>query len=68
MSEGLQTTTSSMSYAYQNKSNKMIKNSNDDCESIGCNENATSKILVKVGDRGHILLFLSEKCKTRFNH
>lgn len=37
------------------------------CECIGCNANATSRVSVKVGDKGQITLFLCEKCRPRFN-
>jgi transcription elongation factor Elf1 len=37
------------------------------CECVGCNANATSRVSVKVGDKGQITLFLCEKCKQRFS-
>ena len=37
------------------------------CECIDCNANATSRVLVKVGDKGQITLFLCEKCRPQFS-
>jgi hypothetical protein len=37
------------------------------CEALGCKAKASSKVSVGVGDKGHIDLFLCEKCRPRFS-
>jgi hypothetical protein len=44
-----------------------IRDINGICECMDCNANATSRVLVKVGDKGQITLFLCEKCRLQFS-
>ena len=38
------------------------------CEAVDCNENATTEIQVKVGQKSSIILFVCEKCMNKFSH
>jgi hypothetical protein len=51
-----------------NSSSKQTENINGICEGIGCVAKATSKVPVKVGAKGRIVLLLCEKCKQRFSY
>jgi hypothetical protein len=51
-----------------NSTDKPIENINSICEGLGCNAKATSKVPVKVGVKGRIVLLLCEKCKQRFSY
>ena len=51
-----------------NSSSKQTENINDFCEGLGCIAKATSKVPVKVGAKGRIVLLLCEKCKQRFSY
>jgi hypothetical protein len=50
-----------------NSGSKQMEDINGICECIGCYSNATSRVSVKVGDKGQITLFLCEKCRPQFN-
>jgi hypothetical protein len=50
-----------------NSYNDTKQDINGICEGIGCYANATSKLSVKVGNKGQIILFLCEKCEPRFS-
>lgn len=50
-----------------NSCDKAKQDINGICECIGCNASATSRIALKVGHKGQIILFLCEKCRPRFS-
>jgi hypothetical protein len=51
-----------------NSSSKPTENINSICEGLGCIAKATSKVPVKVGAKGRIVLLLCEKCRQRFSY
>jgi hypothetical protein len=51
-----------------NSSNQPTESINSICEGLGGNAKATSKVPVKVGAKGRIVLLLCEKCKQRFSY
>jgi hypothetical protein len=50
-----------------NSYDKAKQDINGICECIGCDANATSRVLVKVGDNDQITLFLCEKCRPQLS-
>jgi hypothetical protein len=42
-------------------------NNNSGCEALNCYEKATERVIVKVGDKGRILLSLCKKCSLMFS-
>jgi hypothetical protein len=50
-----------------NDTNEQSEINNITCEGFSCSTSATSKIAVKVGTTGTILLSLCDSCKSRFS-